>query len=57
VAYEKSAEIANALRTKFKQNKAHYHLSKKSSFYFGKISCSAIVVELGYLSILLTEPI
>jgi hypothetical protein len=36
---------------------AYYHLSKKTPFYFEKISCSAIVVELGYLSILLTEPI
>jgi hypothetical protein len=35
VAYEKSAEIANALRTKFKQNNSYY-LSKKSSFFFEK---------------------
>jgi hypothetical protein len=32
-------------------------MSKKSSFFFEKSVVPAIVVELGYLSILLTEPI
>jgi N-acetylmuramoyl-L-alanine amidase len=36
VAYEKSAEIANALRTKFKQNNSLLSSEVKAPFYFEK---------------------
>lgn len=52
VAYEKSAEIANALRTKFKQNNSlpSSEVKKAPFFILKKSVVPAIVVELGYLS-------